>query len=217
MLKINSKEDRDFLENIVMLVNNVPKYNFVNMANEDFIKYLKRKFIKNKLDLIYQYMIIRKSPEELVKIIKDIGGFAIAKEYVKKFNNKRFFISFEKKIGKRYCDIIIYDQLRDKLIAFEIKSNGDKLDDANSQLMDYSMWAEEVYLIVDNRKKYEKILEKGTKLNFGIIVYNQKQNKFKMIRKSGVKKKSFLDIKELIPKNQLKNLNEKNWKEVLCK
>ena len=217
MIQINSKEERDFFERVVMLVNNIQKYNFVGMSDTDFLKYLKRKFSKKLILKIYSSMIIGESPEEVAHKLKDHNGFDIVKEYMKLLKNKGFIVRSERKMGKRYCDLMAYNKNRDKLITFEIKANGDNLQKARDQLKDYFKWSNEVYLIVDERKKYNHIVNSKLKNDFGVIIYNQANNRFKTVKKSEYKNREFKHIKPFLNKRELKNINSNNWKVVLCK
>lgn len=214
---MHQKEDRDFFERLILLTNNVSRYAFVRMSDDEFNNYLKRKFRKKILRNIYEQMIIGVTPEEIAQNIKDLDGFGIAKEYSKFKEKEGFIFSFEKKIGKRFCDLVGYNKNKDLLIAFEVKSNGDNTNNAKYQIIDYFKWANEVYLIVDNRKKYDKLLSEKMKNKFGIIIYNQKTNKFQLMRKSEKVRHEFDKIKKLISKTKLKRIDKKNWKLDLCK
>lgn len=210
------KEDRDFFERLILLTNNVSRYAFMGMSDDEFDNYLKRKFRKNILIDIREQMIIGVTPEEISHNIKDLDGFGIAKEYAKLKERGDFIFSFEKKIGKRFCDLVAYNKSKDSLIAFEVKSNGDNIDKAKYQIIDYFQWADEVYLIVDDRKKYDKLISEKMRNKFGIIIYNQKTNKFQLMRKSEKVRHNFDEVKKLIGKTKLKRINRENWKFDLC-
>ena len=121
---VANQKEREFFEGIVLLTNNVQKYNFVSMSDKEFINYLRRKFSKLKLQFIYSQMLIGEKPEIIIKEIRDVNGFEIAKEYSKILKANGFKVYFEKKVDGRYCDLVAYDDADRKVLAFEIKSNG---------------------------------------------------------------------------------------------
>ena len=160
-------------------------------------------------------LMVGKEIQKIAEDLRERNGIELSKIFIQKMED---VISYKREInvGNRIADLAFL-KANGNLIAIEIKANGDNLQKARDQLKDYFKWSNEVYLIVDERKKYNHIVNSKLKNDFGVIIYNQANNRFKTVKKSENKNREFKHIKPFLNKRELKNINSNNWKVVLCK
>ena len=95
---------RDYLEDVTLLINNSPRYEFLNEETDKQNIYFKRKYTINDLLKIYQNFISGINPEKSAKKIKTPDGFELTSRYIEKLNE---YIKFntEFKFKNTKCDI----------------------------------------------------------------------------------------------------------------
>jgi len=105
---------------------------------------------------------------------------------IKTYGLKKSLTLNELRIGASLADLVM---LNGQVKVYEIKTELDNLEKLEKQIVDYNKFADEVY-IVTNDKYAEKLLIKYKNTDLGIIILNSK-NKLEVVKKAETNSHSF--------------------------
>lgn len=198
--EILEKIDADYLKKVILGVNNVPRYDFLDMPHSEFMDYADRKFTKKQLHAIWGNYFLGMEPEEIVEQLRENDEHDLRRKFLQIINND-FIIKREVCVDRRRSDIVIFNKKNKSLYAVEIKSNKDKIERAKGQLKDAKCWANYIYLVVE--KKY---LEDAKKFPNSIGIFLINNNKCMEIRKSKKNNVLLETYLKLLPMYKLKKI-----------
>lgn len=160
--------DENTLLQILIKLNNTPRYDVLSKDKDEFLKYAASKLTKEQALIILRGLNYQgKTIDDVAKEIKEKSGSELRSLFIKSLANVKFRKEF--RVGNRQVDLAYL--LNNNIIAVEVKANGDKIEAAKSQCDDYSKWANYVYLLVEGKKEHE--LSKADLGDFvGVLVYN---------------------------------------------
>lgn len=152
-----SRIDRQYLARVSKSVNNSDRTEIYSHEGEEFNQYIKNKFTTDELVAIWQEYMLCNLPEAPAERIRERGAPELIDVYISGHIEDEFFI--EHRIAGVSCDLIQVKDVESRLVAIEVKSNGDDLRRAKFQCQQYSNWANEVYLLGEAEKSKSGIDE----------------------------------------------------------
>ena len=105
---------------------------------------------------------------------------------IKTYGLKKSLTFNELRIGASLADLVM---LNGKVKIYEIKTELDNLEKLEKQIIDYKKFADEVYIVTDD-KYAEKLLIKYNNTDIGIIILNNK-NKLEIVKEAEISDLSF--------------------------
>lgn len=105
---------------------------------------------------------------------------------IKTYGLKKSLTFNELRIGASLADLVM---LNGKVKIYEIKTELDNLEKLEKQIIDYKKFADEVYIVTDD-KYAKKLLIKYNDTDIGIIILNSK-NKLEVVKKAEISDLSF--------------------------
>jgi len=195
--------DPNYLEEVTLALYNSPRYDFLSKSERERVEYYASRYREQLVD-ISQSFVIGKKPSEVASKLKESSGKELARLFIRSLPKGRCDPKMEFRVGDRLCDLVYLDSEGD-INAVEVKANGDKLSPAVGQTADYSLWANKVWLLIDEKKISE--LERVELPEYvGVLVY--RTNTFEVMK---APKRIHHDITEYLPLltvTALKNLAE---------
>lgn len=187
--------DFEYLEIIIMQSNNIPRYH--SFSKNEIVKFCSKKFTKKQIEYIFDSFKVVQPPHIVAKNLKNLNGHKIGLKYINWFKPKHY--SFEVKLNRNICDVVLLDDNLN-LIAIEIKADGDNIQRAPKQCIEYSKWADYVYLLTNSNKI--ELIRKILPNKIGLIFYDKYSDIF--IMKEPAQKTKLFNVNFI-----LKNLNIK--------
>lgn len=105
---------------------------------------------------------------------------------IKTYGLKKSLTFNELRIGASLADLVMLNGI---VKVYEIKTELDNLEKLEKQIIDYKKFADEVYIVTDD-KYAEKLLIKYNNTDIGIIILNSK-NKLEVVKKAEISDLSF--------------------------
>ena len=212
-LEMITSINQEFLKKLCLYLNHSNEIIGYNKTGEEFIKYISNKFTKKQLETIQRNYLMGQTPEKTALGLKEMNGSDLREKYIEflRATNKNVKVYIECKIRDRYCDLVLCDKIKREITAIEIKSNGDKVFRAIEQCIEYSKWANFVYILTEKAKERDVRKYPFRKLGIGYIVYHNENFKIKWEAKENPLDKNkiinFLTcvgLRSLLKKNKLK-------------
>lgn len=144
---------------------NQRKRSYSNLSHDDLLTRVSRKLTVDDVELVLEEYEDGTEPYEVAEKITPAPPREIRKAVEDYFDKQGVY---EVKIGGRWCDIVFPDEL----IAVEIKSARDRVDDAVDQVNYYKQWADEVYLAYDEEHS-ENVPEEIRKNGVGQLEFQE--------------------------------------------
>jgi len=171
-VEIIKKIDFDYFSKVTLAQNNCPRYEFLSKSNKEMIDYYSNKYNRKQVVEIWKSFVIGESPSDVASRLKEKSGKDLATVFAMNLPEK-YRPEKEFRVGNRFCDLVFLDN-EGLINAIEVKANGDIIASAIEQTRDYSVWANKVWLLIEEKK-----LKKAKRINLpqyvGIIVFQNKK------------------------------------------
>ena len=176
--KLLSEVDSGYIREVLLAVNNTPRYEVFSKSDSSLIEFASRKFTIDQVNVIRRNFVWNRPATGVGSMFRDKNGKELGDIFIDYVKPTKFAKEF--RANGRLCDIA-YLNKDGLLVAVEIKANGDKVANAVSQCEDYSAWANMVYLLIE-KKKLADLSKIEMPRNVGIVVFDGK--KFVEVRKA---------------------------------
>lgn len=159
----------DYLREIYLYANNT-RISYPSGDREELLHSICRRFTKEELEKINQGFVLNLDPVEVADEIRGCNGKELCEIYIKSIA-RSYKVFKEVQVRDRICDLVLMDKVSGKLIAIEIKANGDELKRGINQCRDYGQWADYVYLLIEEKRMHEVERLPFKKNGIGLITY----------------------------------------------
>lgn len=169
---------------------------------ETLVKLLDKKFSPEKADTVFKMYLTCFDAEEVAKAVRPKGMEEIVVAVKKFFKTSHANCIYEVTVGSRRCDVVCF--VGDSIIAVEVKSSQDHIKNAEKQLVDYSTWANQVFLAYD--VKHKKSVAKLNSRTNGIGLLEFDDENIQLVENAVFEERDSLCLLSLMTYTHLKKI-----------
>jgi len=182
-----SRVDTEFLSELATHIS-ISYRDYSNWSREKLLNLLANKLNSQDVDNVVKLYLLCQTPKAVAEKVKPDDMFKIGDAVVGFFDNKQYL--YEVKVGKRKCDIVFCTDIG--VVAIEIKSKHDNVLRAIEQTEYYKQWANNVYLVFDER--HEKRVMRSQLMNNGVGLIKYSKNDVRLIKDASYHKTEPYDL-----------------------